>query len=89
MGIKTRTVKECTCDVCGSACNEGDGEITIQVNSGDGRDVGPATINGTLTFNQPYGVNQGIVCVACKQKWLTHYAARLSHNAELGIKSDP
>ena len=80
MGITTRTVKECTCDVCGSACGELDGAIKIQVNSGDGRDVGPATIDAVLTFNQPYGASKGVVCVGCKQKWLAIYVERLSHN---------
>lgn len=73
MGITTKTVRECTCDVCGKACGEHEGKISIQVNNGDGRDVGPATINGTLTFNQPYGCATGIVCEACKLKWLNVY----------------
>jgi hypothetical protein len=73
MGVKARTVLECTCDVCGAPCGEHDGNIEIKVNAGDGRDVGAATINGTLRFHQPYGVNGGIVCATCKMEWLKKY----------------
>jgi hypothetical protein len=73
MGIKTIKTKECTCDICGDACGENDGVISIRVNGGDGRDVGPATINGKLTFTQPYGVSDGIICNTCKKKFLAKY----------------
>lgn len=73
MGVSTTQITVCTCDLCGSECGNGDGEIAIQVNSGDGRDVGPATINANLVFNQPYGCHKGVVCEVCKFKWLRRY----------------
>lgn len=76
MGIKTETVTIVTCDICGNQCGRGDGEISIQVNGGD-RDVGPATIHGELRFTQPYGVSNGILCMACKRKWLQHYVDQM------------
>lgn len=72
VGIETKTVTTVTCDICGNQCGESDGEIRIQVNSGD-RDVGPATIDGELRFTQPYGVSNGIICMSCKHKWLQLY----------------
>lgn len=77
MGIETKTIRIITCDICGSACGEDDGKIKIQVNSGDGRDVGPATIEGRVSFFQPYGAQNGIVCVPCKKKWLSNYISNL------------
>ena len=71
------TTEECTCDICKMPCGKDDGKILIQVNAGDGRDVGPATINGLLQFNQPYGVSRGIVCRSCKKAWLTRYVSTL------------
>jgi len=73
MGVTTRTVTVCTCDVCQRECQPDEGRITIEVNGGDGRDVGPATISGMLTFHQPYGCDKGVVCRACKIKWLRRY----------------
>ena len=77
MGIIRKEVLEVTCDVCGTECHENDGEIRVQVNGGDGRDVGPATILGRLVFDQPYGCSNGIVCANCKRKWLTKYLAEI------------
>ena len=77
MGIKTKTTEECTCDVCQKPCGKNDGIIQIQVNGGDGRDVGPASIDGKIVFNQPYGCSNGIVCKACKREWLARYVSRL------------
>lgn len=85
MGVTTRTITTCTCDVCGKECQQGEGVIAIQVNSGDGRDVGPATINGTLTFNQPYGCDKGIVCRSCKLEWLRRYVD--SHPTPTGVSA--
>lgn len=73
MGIKTHTVTVATCDMCHAECGGTDGEIRIQVNNGDGRDVGPAFVSGELRFDQPYGVSGGILCQACKFKWLRKY----------------
>lgn len=77
MGVKVREVKEVTCDVCGAACGENDGNIEIRINSGDGRDVGPSLIKARLELESPYKCMKGIVCIACKIKWLTVYLERL------------
>lgn len=73
MGVKTETVRTVTCDICHKECGERDGDISIQVNSGDGRDVGPAMIFGRLQFDQPYGCQNGIICTECKIKYLSLY----------------
>lgn len=73
MGITTKEIDIATCDICKAECGEADGNITIKVNDGDGRDVGPATINGKLVFNQPYGCQDGIVCRRCKLRFLFRY----------------
>ena len=75
MGISTKTVTEITCDLCGAECSVFYGVIDIQVNGGDGRDVGPATLTAAFRFDQPYGVQGGIICEACKFKWLRIYLA--------------
>ena len=75
MGISTKTVTEITCDLCGAECGAFDCAIDIQVSSGDGRDVGPATLTAVFRFDQPYGVQGGIICKACKFKWLRIYLA--------------
>lgn len=77
MGKTTRTVTECTCDICGKECGERDGKIQIPINHGDGRDVGPAVIRGVLNVTQPYGVKVGLVCMECKKKWLSYYVDQL------------
>lgn len=73
MGIQHVTQKIITCDICGNQCSESDGDIQIKVNSGDGRDVGPAYITGSLRFDQPYGCSNGIICRSCKIKYLKKY----------------
>ena len=75
MGISTKTITVCTCDICGAECSMTDNEIYVQVNGGDGRDVGPAYVYGDLLFCQPYSVDKGVVCKACKIKWLKRYIA--------------
>ena len=82
MGISTKTVTEITCDLCGAECSVFDGVIDIQVNGGDGRDVGPATLKAVFKFNQPYGVQGGIICKACKFKWLRIYLASTGQEVE-------
>jgi len=77
MGITTKTVTECTCDICRKPCDKNDGKIQIMVNSGDGRDVGPAYINGLLFFDAPYQCAAGVVCKECKIKWLALYLDHL------------
>ena len=73
MGISTRTVTEISCDLCAVECSASDGVIDIQINSGDGRDVGPATLTAAFRLDVPYGVSGGIICKACKLKWLGIY----------------
>lgn len=73
MGVITKTVELCTCDMCGAECDRDDGDVVVQVNSGDGRDVGPAFVWATLCFYQPYRCAIGIVCHTCKIKWLKRY----------------
>lgn len=82
MGIKETTVTTITCDICGNQCGRKDGEIEIQVNGGDGRDVGPATITGELRFHQPYGVSNGILCRSCKVKYLKTYLSRFTEPSQ-------
>ncbi len=72
MGIVTKTITECTCDLCGSVCKPKEGEIRVNVSGGD-RDVGPSQVYGVLVFNQPYGCVNGIICKSCKIKWLRIY----------------
>ncbi len=79
MGIVTKQITSCTCDVCNQSCDKDDGVICVQVNGGD-RDVGPANIEGRLTFFQPYGCQKGVVCRACKIKWLKIYIKELEQS---------
>ncbi len=80
MGIKQTVITECYCDICRNKCEPNDGIIKIQVNGGDGRDVGPAYINGALSFYQPYGCSDGIVCHQCKVKFLQRYLKDIAAN---------
>lgn len=73
MGIQTKTVTECTCDVCGNACRPDDTKLRVQINGGDGRDVGPSEIYATVMVNHPYRCDKGVVCKACQKKWLQRY----------------
>ena len=77
MGIKVTEVIVATCDICYKECGEHDGNITIKINSGDGRDVGPSVIWGQLFVNHPYGCTKGIVCKSCKVKWLQQHIDEL------------
>lgn len=76
MGVSTRTVTVISCDLCGDECGAFDGVIEIEVNSGDGRDVGPATLTAAFRLDRPYGVQGGIICKTCKLKWLGIYLER-------------
>ena len=78
MGVTINTTETVTCDICRDYCEKDDGKIRIEVNNGDGRDVGPATIESELKFTQPYRVSNGIVCKKCKIKWLTRYIKQLT-----------
>ena len=42
-------------DICGEGCEEDDGDISIKVNNGDGMDLGPAMIHGTLSLRSLMG----------------------------------
>lgn len=76
MATTIKTVLTHTCDICQSICELNDSVISIKVSSGD-RDVGPSTITGKLSFYQPYATAQGIICKACKIKWLSIYLKEL------------
>lgn len=39
---------ECVCDVCGEACKPEDNKLRVQINVGDGHDVGPSVIYATV-----------------------------------------
>jgi hypothetical protein len=73
MGIKVRTIKEVTCDICGVPCGEHDGDIRIEVSDGDT----PTTIEGRLTFTRPYCVTDGVICLDCKKEYLAAYLKQL------------
>ena len=73
MGIQTKTVTECTCDVCGRACKPEDTKLRVQINGGDGRDVGPSMIYATVMVEHPYRCEKGIVCKSCQKEWLQEY----------------
>lgn len=73
MAKKTQTVTTCTCDLCGNECDETDGIVEIQVDGGDGRDVGPGFIRGRITAFLPYRSERGEVCKPCLLKWLGVY----------------
>lgn len=77
MGIVTKTVTICTCDICGENCSLNEDLVVIKVNNGDGRDVGPAYIEGNLVYKQPYGTQDGIICKSCKLKYLKKYVGTL------------
>lgn len=88
MAVKTYSVVEITCDLCGSECAGDDGNIHIQVNSGDGRDVGSAYISGRISFTQPYQCVSGDICQACKIEWLRRYVeAQQPRQSEGGDKT--
>lgn len=73
MGIQTKTVTECTCDVCGNVCQPDDTKLRVQINNGDGRDVAPSEIYARVMVKHPYGCEMGIVCKSCQKKWLQMY----------------
>jgi len=70
MGVEIVKCEVVTCDICNQLCGKHDGHIKEMVNAGDGRDVGPAYVKATLTFYQPYGCSNGLVCTDCKIKYL-------------------
>ena len=81
MAVKTYSVVEITCDLCGSECAGDDGDIYIEVNGGD-RDVGPAYISGRISLTQPYGCVSGDICRKCKFAWLRRYVEDHSNQTE-------
>lgn len=80
MGITKKTIFIYKCDLCKAECAEDDTRIKIELNKGDGRDVGPAYLHGTLRVNQPYGTDNGIVCKQCKFTWLKKYLSEVKEN---------
>ena len=81
MAVKTYSVVEVTCDLCGAECAGDDGNIYIEVNGGD-RDVGPAYISGRISLTQPYKCVSGDLCQKCKLAWLRRYVEDQSNQAE-------
>lgn len=76
MAKKIQTITTCTCDLCGNECAEAEGTVEIQIDGGDGRDVGPGFIRGCFAVFLPYGVDGvdgGEVCRTCLLKWLGVY----------------
>lgn len=73
MGITTKIVKTVTCDRCGNECEEGENFIDFPINGGDGRDVGPTRIRGSITLYQPYGCSGGILCRSCLRALLRRF----------------
>lgn len=71
MAKKTQTVT--TCDLCGDECSETDNLIEIQVDGGDGRDVGPSLIRGQVAVFLPYRTERGDICKPCLLRWLGVY----------------
>jgi hypothetical protein len=86
MPVLIKTITTVTCDICIRECGINDNVIKINVNGGDGRDVGPATIYGELKFNQPYGVSGGIICNQCKMNWLDYYVKNMKKEIEFNFK---
>jgi hypothetical protein len=70
-----RTVVTYTCDLCESDCLASDREIAIKISNGDGRDVGPGFIRGTMGVFLPYEVSNGHLCKQCMRDWLTKWLA--------------
>lgn len=85
MATTTKTVTQVTCDSCGTECKRSDAIIDFPVSGGDGRDVGPTKIKGTIRLYQPYGVADGDLCHACLYKFLSLYMKTLS--ADLASKA--
>ena len=81
MAVKTYSVVEVTCDLCGAECAGDDGNIYIEVNGGY-RDVGPAYISGRISLTQPYQCVSGDLCRACKVAWLRRYVEDQSKPTE-------
>ena len=77
MGVSKTVVVSCTCDVCGKPCEETDNYLHIEINGGDGRDVGSSYIHAKIQVTKPYAVSGGIVCKTCQVEWLSRYVKYL------------
>jgi len=73
MGVTKKEIIECTCDVCDNPCDQYESRFEIQINGGDGRDVGPSKIRGLITVEHPYRCSSGVVCKKCQKEWLQRY----------------
>lgn len=89
MGINRVTTVVCACDLCGSECGPAETRFIVEVHPGDGRDVGPGYLHGELKVDLPYRVNNGIVCEACKVKWMRQYIADHDARAPAGRAMSP
>jgi hypothetical protein len=73
MGRRVDTTEVWTCDLCNGPALPSDQQVAVEVYPGDGRDVGPGFLHGTLYVDIPYGVSRGVACRACKIKFLDIY----------------
>jgi len=73
MGVVKKMISICTCDLCKQECQESDNRIEIQIDNGDGRDVGPGYLVANLRLELPYRVSGGVICRPCSMKWLSRY----------------
>lgn len=77
MGKIIETVTTCTCDVCGSICNENENKIDITFSySLNDRNY----VYGSLYAYIPYGTSDGIVCRECKLTLLEDYVKKERNN---------
>jgi len=65
------------CDICEGPCFESEGDIVVPVTDSKLDNGHPAVVVGTLLFNQPYRIHNGLVCERCKLTILKQYVATL------------
>lgn len=76
MGIKTRTVTDYYCDVCGAMCNLPT-HFKMITAPGD-RDIGQSYIYSAFRYVNPLKSEEdGVVCNECKKDYLKDYLAHL------------
>jgi len=73
----TVTTDVYVCDLCKAECGENDGEVSICVHPGDGRDVWPSYIRAKFFVYWSYGKSgqNTHICTSCRMKWLREYVA--------------
>lgn len=70
MGIQRKEVVTCTCDICGTICEEQESDIEITLCH---TTVGRNYIYGNLSAYIPYCTSKGVVCKSCKLFYLEMY----------------